>query len=97
MVSSARQAIACVLCIFIAAVCAQSQVAPVKTATISGKVTLKNKGLAGVVVIANHSDYSSDRSSYRATTDQTGKYRITNVVPGTYRIGPLTRGEVRDG
>lgn len=94
MASSARQAIACVLFIFIAAVCAQSQVAPVKTATISGNVTLKNKGLAGVVVVANHSDYSSDRSSYRATTDQTGKYRITNVVPGTYQIGPLSRGLV---
>ena len=94
MVSSTRQAIACVLFIFIAAVCAPSQVAPVKTATISGNVTLNNKGLAGVVVVANHSDYSPDRSSYRATTDQTGKYRITNVVPGTYQIGPLSRGLV---
>jgi protocatechuate 3,4-dioxygenase beta subunit len=95
MVPSACQAIVCVLFCFIGAVCAQSQVAPVKTATISGKVTLKNKGLAGVVVAASHSDSSrSDQSRYRATTDQTGKYRITNVLPGTYQIAPLSPGLV---
>jgi len=95
MVSSARQAIACLLFICIAAVCAQSQVAPAKTATISGKVTLKNKGLAGVVVAARHQDSSGlDRSHYRATTDQTGKYRITNVLPGTYQIAPFSPGLV---
>jgi len=46
MVPSARQAIACVLFIFVAAVCSKAQVAPAKnsTATISGKVTLKTKG-----------------------------------------------------
>jgi protocatechuate 3,4-dioxygenase beta subunit len=94
MVSSARRAIACLLFICIAAVCAQSQVAPSKTATISGKVTLKNKGLAGVLVAADHFDSSPDRSRYRATTDQTGKYRITNVAPGTYQIGAISPGLV---
>jgi len=95
MVLSACQAIACVLFIFISAVCAQPQVAPSKTATISGKVTLKNKGVAGIVVAARHEDSSGlDRSHYRATTDQTGKYRITNVLPGTYQIVPFGPGLV---
>ncbi len=99
MVSSARQAIACVLFIFIAAVCSRSQVAPAKssTATISGKVTLKNKGLAGIVVTARTKDYSGpDRSRLRATTDQTGKYRITNVSRGTYDVTPLAPGLIVD-
>lgn len=99
MVSSARQAIACVLFIFIAAVCSQSQVAPAKnaTATISGKVTLKTKGLAGIVVAARYVGHSgSNRSRFRATTDQTGKYRITNVPRGTYEITPMAPGLVQE-
>ena len=97
MVPSARQAIACVLFIFITAVCSQSQVAPAKTstATISGKVTLKSKGLAGIVVAARYMDYSGpNRSRLRATTDQTGKYRITNVPRGTYEVAPMAPGLV---
>ena len=99
MSPSARQAVACVLLIFIAAICAQSQVAPApaKSATISGKVTLKNKGLAGIVVAARYSDPSGyDRSRRRATTDQTGNYRITDLPPGTYQIAPLSPGLVME-
>lgn len=99
MVSSARQAIACVLFIFIAAICSQSQVTPARssTATISGKVTLKNKGLAGIVVTARPKDFSGpDRSRLRATTDLTGKYRITNVPRGTYEVTPMSPGLVQE-
>lgn len=99
MVPSARQAIACVLFIFIAAVCSQAQVTPAKssTATISGKVTLKNKGLAGVAVAARYADHSGiDRSRLRAITDQTGKYRITNVPRGTYHVSPMAPGLVQE-
>src|SRR5262249_10715665 len=97
MVPSTRQAIACVLFIFIAAVCSQSQVAPVKTATISGKITLKDKGLAGVVVAARLRDSPTpERSRYRAVTDQNGNYRITNVFPGIYQVAPLAPGLVRE-
>jgi hypothetical protein len=97
MFPSARQAIACVLFIFIAAASSQSQVAPAKnsTATISGTVTLKTKGLAGVVVAVRYADNSGvDRSRIRGTTDQAGKYRITNVPAGTYRVAPLVPGLV---
>ena len=95
MTSSARQAIACVLFIFAAAVCSRSQVAPAKTATISGKVTLKSKGLPGIVVAARYSERSPlDRSRHRATTDQNGNYRITNIPPGTYQVVPISPGLV---
>jgi protocatechuate 3,4-dioxygenase beta subunit len=97
MVSSARQAIACVLFIFLAAVCSHSQVAPLKTATISGKVTLKTKALAGIVVVARPWDSGGPpRSRYRSTTDENGNYRITNVLPGNYNVTPLAPGLVRD-
>ena len=97
MVPSARQAIACVLLIFIAAVCSQSQVAPAKTATISGKVTFKSKGLAGIVVAARYvTNTGRDRSRLRATTDETGKYRITNVPRGTYQVVSVAPGLVQE-
>lgn len=98
MVSSTRQAIACVLFIFIAAVSSQSQVTPAKnaTASISGKITMKNKGLAGIVVIARDSNYGYGRPNYRGTTDQTGTYRIPNVSPGNYVIAPSSSGWVVD-
>ncbi len=97
MVSSARKTILCVLFIFLAAVCSQSQVAPVKTATISGKITLKTKPLSGVVVVARASDSGAPtRRRFRDTTDQNGKYQITDVPPGTYQVKPLAPGLVRD-
>ena len=97
MVSSTRQAIACLLFICIAAVCAQSQVAPAKTATISGKVSFNNKGLAGIVVAARISNSSGlDRSRYRATTDQSGNYRITNLPIGTFQVAPIAPGLVQE-
>jgi protocatechuate 3,4-dioxygenase beta subunit len=97
MVSSARQTILCVLFIFVAAVCSQSQVPPAKTATISGKITLKTKPREGIVVVARSPDSAGPRRSpYRATSDQNGNYRITNVLPGTYQVAPLAPGLVRD-
>jgi len=90
MISSARQAIACVLFIFIAAVVSCSQITPAKTASVSGKITLKNKPLAGIVVAARSANYSAGR--YRATTDQSGMYQITNLPPGTYEVTPVVAG-----
>src|SRR5690242_3339320 len=80
------------LIIFSAVVFASSQTNSEKTASasISGKVTLKNKGAAGIIVYAeeqNSTGYTSGNS--RATTDQTGNYRITNLPAGTYTITPI--------
>src|SRR5215212_2659081 len=76
--------IACVLLIS-SAVAAQEKTA---TASITGKVTVKNKGVAGVAVFA-HQQNISGRSSYRGATDQTGIYRIANLPAGTYVISPV--------
>jgi protocatechuate 3,4-dioxygenase beta subunit len=80
------------LIIFAAVVLASSQTNPEKTATasVSGKVTIKNKGVAGIVVYAeqeNSRGYTNSNS--RATTDQNGNYRIANLPAATYTIRPI--------
>jgi hypothetical protein len=92
MVSSNRQAIACILLIFGAAFCTYSQTVPEKTATITGKITFKGKAIAGVTVVAAHANSSSKR--YKGTSDQLGNYRITNIPPGSYNVNPLTQSWV---
>ena len=91
MVSSARQAIACILVIFGAALCIQSQTISTKgpTATISGKVTLKGngKGLPGIVVGLRLMESSNQRTArQKSVTDEEGNYRLSNVPPGNYEV-----------
>jgi Carboxypeptidase regulatory-like domain len=93
MVSSARQAITCILVLLGAAICIQAQTQPtsekVATASISGKVTIKGKAAAGVTVVATDSN-DQNRGRYRAKTDQTGSYRIANLPAGSYDISTIT-------
>jgi hypothetical protein len=96
MVSSARQAIVCILLIFGTVVSARSQAAPEKnTSNISGKVTIKGKGAPGIVVVAVDAKDGGGWNALRvnrrrATTDQTGNYRITNIPAGAYHVSPIT-------
>src|SRR5215213_3925235 len=92
MFSSTRQAVACILLIFSAVASSSSQTNPEKAAnaSISGKVTLKNKGVAGILVYAQEQNSRGwNRTQFRATTDQTGSYRITNLPGGTYIVRPI--------
>lgn len=92
MVSS-RLVVAAVVLICTAAVSSSSQTTPDKTATasISGKVKIKDKVVAGIIVFAREQNSGgwSKLKYYRTTTDQNGKYRITNVSAGTYTIRPI--------
>ena len=91
MVSSARQAVTCFLLIFFSTLYAHSQTtalpAKTSTASISGKVTIKGKAAAGVVVgvrLIQTSGYQSSR--YKAVTDDQGNYKIINIPPGQYQV-----------
>jgi protocatechuate 3,4-dioxygenase beta subunit len=86
-----QKAIVCIFLILGAANCVCSQSPPTKTgtATITGKVTIKGKGVPGFVIVANDNSRGWNRTRYRATSDETGAYRI-NVLPGTYHVMPLT-------
>jgi len=58
-------------------------------ATISGKITLKGKPAPGVVVGLHLSEPSQFDPTFKATTDQDGKYRIAEVPQGKYVIAPV--------
>ena len=92
MVSS-RQAIVCILLSFIIAACAQAQQ---QTASVSGKVTAKNKALAGIAVVATeiNDGRGLQYARYRDTTDNEGNYRISNIAAGNYFVYPLAPGLV---
>jgi hypothetical protein len=87
MVSSTRQAIAGLLVIFAVAVLAHAQTTPVKepTATVSGRITIKDKPAPGIAVGLRVNEPPRQQPvSYRAVTDVNGEYRITNVPAGNY-------------
>src|SRR5687768_14030465 len=70
---------------------ANSQTGPAKTAsdaTVSGKITLKGKPAAGVVVGLRSREPAQFDPTFKATTDQEGKYRITDVPEGAFVISP---------
>lgn len=57
--------------------------------TVSGRVTIKEKPAAGVVIGMRRSDNFMPFEPYqKATTDQEGFYRIPNVAAGTYEVLP---------
>ena len=100
MVSSTRQAIACILVTFSALVFARAQTVQPKepTATITGKVTIKGKGAPGIFIGLRRQEqsYSRQRTGFRTVTDNEGKYRIENVTAGAYAVIPVAPAYVSD-
>lgn len=90
MVSSNRRVFACLLLILATASFTNAQ--KDQTSSISGKVTLKNKGVSGIVVVATKTDYSNSwqRGRTRGITDGEGNYSITNVPTGNYEVYPVS-------
>jgi len=101
MVSSARQAVTCFLLIFFSALHAQSQTtlpAKTSTASISGKVTIKGKAAAGIVVgvrLIQSSSYQLSRN--KAVTDDQGNYKIINIPPGHYEVVAVAPVYISEG
>jgi protocatechuate 3,4-dioxygenase beta subunit len=73
-----------------ASLCAQSATTPAAKVTlgsISGRITLKDKGVAGVPIGLRKGDVYTPFEGYqRTTTDQDGFYHISNLAPGSYSI-----------
>src|SRR5215213_1650539 len=71
------------------------QTSKVPRGSVSGRVTIKNKGAAGVVIgIRKSEDFARLEPLLRATTDPDGFYRITNVAAGSYSLVPAAPGFV---
>ncbi|HJX92630.1 MAG TPA: carboxypeptidase regulatory-like domain-containing protein [Pyrinomonadaceae bacterium] len=65
------------------------------TASISGTVTLKGKGAAGIAIAVRSANRGNSRSAiYQVKTDQEGHYRISNVLAGSYEVSPNAPGFV---
>jgi Carboxypeptidase regulatory-like domain len=91
MVSSSRQAVTCFLLILSSTLYAHSQTttppAKTSTASISGKVTIKGKAAAGIVVgVRLLESHNPQASRHRAVTDDQGNYKIQNIPPGQYQV-----------
>lgn len=90
---SARVAVPTFLALICFAAITFAQVAPKRVApkvphgSISGRITIKDKPAAGVMVGLRRSDGLNPFDQFgRAMTDQDGVYRITNVAPGSYFV-----------
>jgi SdrD B-like domain len=75
-----------------ASLCAQSttkQAAKVPRGSVSGRVTIKEKGVPGVAIGLRKGDVFNPSEPFsRVTTDQDGFYRIGNLAPGSYTVMP---------
>lgn len=68
-----------------------AQEAPNRGGTISGRVTMAGKGVAGVTVTITMSGDALSGSGLHlnATTDEEGRFRISNLAPMTYYVWPF--------
>src|SRR5687768_7180637 len=65
------------------------------TASISGRVTIDGKGVAGITVAATTSSSPLDnRTVAKTTTDDDGKYQLTGFAAGQFTIMPLAKAFV---
>ena len=88
MISSTLKVIGCLFTVCLI-VHAQNPAQKTQPSSISGKVTLKGNGVAGIVVGARPAQQSGGRRILiTATTDQQGNYRLPNVPPGHYEVIP---------
>ncbi len=60
------------------------------TGNVSGRISLKGKGKAGIVVGLRTGDFGPQMGPLlKATTDQDGNYRITDLPAGNYQVAPV--------
>lgn len=65
------------------------------TASISGRVTINGKGVAGITVVASTSSSILDnRTAAKTTTDDDGKYQLSGLAAGQLRVMPVAKAFV---
>ncbi|MBA3568056.1 MAG: carboxypeptidase regulatory-like domain-containing protein [Pyrinomonadaceae bacterium] len=61
----------------------------VANGAVSGRVTLRGKGVPGIGVALRRSESDQRRPALIGTTDLEGNYRISNVPAGQYQAAPI--------
>jgi hypothetical protein len=61
----------------------------VATGTVSGRVTLRGKGVPGIAVALRKAESDQRRPALTGTTDPEGNYRISKVPAGQYQAAPV--------
>jgi protocatechuate 3,4-dioxygenase beta subunit len=68
---------------------------PESSGSISGRVTISGKGVAGISVTARVGDSPfENRTIGRATTDADGSYRLSGLPAGRFSISPIAKAYV---
>jgi hypothetical protein len=68
----------------------QTRIAKAPTGSISGRVTIRGKGKAGIVIGLRAGELGSQQgSALKGTTDEQGNYRISDVPGGNYLVAPI--------
>src|SRR6266545_2451225 len=61
-----------------------------ETNSVSGRVSIRGKGVAGIIVSIRNSGFSPQPGpAFKATTDQDGNYRISDIPAGNYQVLPI--------
>jgi hypothetical protein len=58
------------------------------TGSVSGRITIRGKGVAGIIVGVRSSDYSPP-PALKGSTDSEGNYKITGIPTGNYQVSPM--------
>lgn len=79
-------------------VCGQtSDVKPVPTGSISGRVTISGSAIEGIPVVAVSGQTVNRRdAAARSVTDSEGRYRLSELLPGQYQIWAVTPGLISE-
>jgi hypothetical protein len=81
--------------VFVCSVCIAQTPGANSTASISGRVTIGGKGVAGITVVATLSTSPSDNKTIaKTTTDDEGNYHLTGLAAGRFSITPIARAFV---
>ena len=58
--------------------------------SVSGRITIHGKGVAGIIVGVRSYDYSAPPGpALKGTTDSEGNYKITGIPTGNYQVSPM--------
>src|ERR1044072_7959752 len=70
---------------------ATQQTSKIPRGSVSGRVTIKDKGVGGVMVSGGKSENQRPYEPFqKGITDADGFYRVSNVAPGNYEVLPST-------